>query len=269
MKFMIRNIFKALTCLCAFGMAPLVSGPAHAQDPVTAELRPGWRLPDGDHMAALHLRLAPGWKTYWRAPGEAGIPPVFDWSGSSNVARVTALWPTPHVFRQSGARSVGYKDELVLPLRIAGTGGPVTLEANMMIGVCSDICVPQTLHVTAALPDSSSVDPMIAAALAEAPFTAREARVSAVRCTVSPAKGGVKLRTEIDMPAIPGPEETVVEAGQPELWASEPNTRRQGGTLISETRLMHMEGKPFALDRSKLRFTVLGESQAVDIRGCG
>ena len=90
-----------------------------------------------------------------------------------------------------------------------------------------------------------------------------------MRCTVSPAKGGVKLRTEIDMPAIPGPEETVVEAGQPELWASEPNTRRQGGTLISETRLMHMEGKPFALDRSKLRFTVLGESQAVDIRGCG
>lgn len=269
MKFMIRDIFRVLTCLCAFGLPPLVAGTAHAEEPVVAELRPGWRLPDGDHMAALHLRLAPGWKTYWRAPGDAGIPPVFDWSGSDNVARVTALWPTPHVFRQSGARSVGYKGELVLPLRISGNGGPVTLEANMMIGVCSDICVPQTLHVTAVLPDSTSVDPMIAAALAEAPFTAKEARVSAVRCTVSPAKGGLKLRAEIDMPAISGPEETVVEAGQPELWASEPKTRRKGNTLISETRLMHMEGKPFALDRSKLRFTVLGDSHAVDIQGCG
>lgn len=266
---MIRDIFRVLTCLCAFCLPPLVADTARAEEPVVAELRPGWRLPDGDHMAALHLRLAPGWKTYWRAPGDAGIPPVFDWSGSDNVARVTALWPTPHVFRQSGARSVGYKGELVLPLRISGNGGPVTLEANMMIGVCSDICVPQTLHVTAVLPDSTSVDPMIAAALAEAPFTAKEARVSAVRCTVSPAKGGLKLRAEIDMPAISGPEETVVEAGQPELWASEPKTRRKGNTLISETRLMHMEGKPFALDRSKLRFTVLGDSHAVDIQGCG
>ncbi|WP_226627100.1 protein-disulfide reductase DsbD domain-containing protein [Alloyangia pacifica] len=266
---MIRKAIRVLTCLCALGVPVLTSGTARAEEPVTAELRPGWRLPGGDHMAALHLRLAPGWKTYWRAPGEAGIPPVFDWSGSSNVARVTALWPTPHIFRQSGARSVGYKDELVLPLRIAGSGGPVTLKANMMIGVCSDICVPQTLHVTAVLPDSTSVDPMIAAALAEAPFTAKEARVSAVRCSVSPTKGGIKLRAEIDMPAITGSEETVVEAGQPELWASEPKTRRTGGTLVSETKLMHMEGKPFALDRSKLRFTVLGDSQAVDIQGCG
>ncbi|WP_353474526.1 protein-disulfide reductase DsbD family protein [Salipiger sp. H15] len=250
-------------------MVPLAPAAAGADEPVTAELRPGWRLPNGDHMAALHLRLAPGWKTYWRAPGEAGIPPVFDWSGSDNVARVTALWPTPHVFRQSGARSVGYKGELVLPLRISGSGGPVTLEANMMIGVCSDICVPQTLHLEAMLPDTVTVDPMIAAALAEAPFTAREARVSAVRCSVSPAKGGITLRTEIDMPAIGGAEETVVEAGQPELWASEPKTSRVGGTLVSETRLMHMEGKPFALDRSKLRFTVLGGDAAVDIQGCG
>lgn len=265
---MIQNTFRAATLGCALAMSGVLATDATAMEPVTAELRPGWRLPNGDHMAALHLTLAPGWKTYWRAPGDAGIPPVFDWSASDNVSDVAALWPTPHVFRQSGARSVGYKGELVLPLRVAATGGPVTLEANMLIGVCSDICVPQELHVRAMLPDSSSVDPVIAAALAEAPFTASEANVGKVQCSTSPAKGGMVLRTEIDMPSAGGQEELVVEVGQPEIWASEPKTRREGGKLVSKTKLMHMEGKPFALDRSKLRITVLGAQHAVDIHGC-
>ncbi|MCR8548113.1 hypothetical protein M4578_09750 [Salipiger sp. P9] len=261
-------MIRRLTLLLAACLA--LSTPARADDPVHAELRPGWRLPNGDHMAALHLTLAPGWKTYWRAPGEAGIPPVFDWRGSRNTEAVEVLWPTPHVFWQSGMRSVGYKNELVLPLRITpDRSGDIALETEMQLGLCNDICLPHTLRIRATLPATlGTPDPMIASALASAPFSEREAAVKQVRCKVSPAKSGLALRAEIDMPGAGGDEETVIESGQPTVWVAEPKTHREGGTLIAETKLMHMDGKPFMLDRSRLRITVLGSRHAVDIQGC-
>ncbi|MCA0962726.1 protein-disulfide reductase DsbD domain-containing protein [Salipiger bermudensis] len=263
---MLRRLTSALaTCLALF----LPAAPALAQEPVEAQLLPGWRLPNGDHVAALHLSLAPGWKTYWRAPGDAGIPPSFDWAGSENAGGIDVLWPTPHVFWQSGMRSVGYKDELVLPLRITPRGdGPIALRTEMQLGLCKDICLPHTLRINATLPEGGAPDPRIAAAMASAPFSEAEASVRAVRCTVSPAKRGLKLRAEIDMPAAGGEEEAVVESGQPTVWAAEPETHREGGTLVTETKLVHMDGKPFMLDRSRLRITVLGKSHAVDIQGC-
>lgn len=260
-------IGRFLAFLCLAGS---LASAAAAERPVTAELRPGWRLPDGDHMAALHLTLAPGWKTYWRAPGAAGIPPVFDWRGSRNVGSVALIWPTPHVFWQSGMRSIGYKEELVLPIRIRPRGaGDVQVETEVQLGVCSDICLPETVHVEGVLPAAiTRPDPMIAAALASAPFSRSEASVSAVRCSVAPARGGLKLRAEIDMPSAGSREEAVVESGQPSVWSGEAHAHREGRTLVAETKLMHMDGKPFALDRSRLRFTVLGDSHAVDIQGC-
>ena len=60
---------------------------------VSASVLTGWRMENGHHMAALRITLAPGWKTYWRAPGEAGIPPRFDWTGSDNLSAVTVHWP--------------------------------------------------------------------------------------------------------------------------------------------------------------------------------
>ena len=72
-------------------LAALLVLPAQAQVPDSvAEIGivPGWRDSDGRHVAGLSIRLAPGWKTYWRSPGEGGIPPVFNWSGSSNISGV-------------------------------------------------------------------------------------------------------------------------------------------------------------------------------------
>ena len=53
-------------------------------------------------MAAVEIRLAPGWHTYWRVPGEAGIPPRFDWSGSQNLAAVAYEWPRPEIIVSYG-----------------------------------------------------------------------------------------------------------------------------------------------------------------------
>ena len=77
----------------------------------------GWR--DGaTHVAGLTIRMAPGWHTYWRAPGDAGIPPDFNWSGSANVRDVRVHFPVPEVFEDNGLRSIGYMDQVTFPLLV-------------------------------------------------------------------------------------------------------------------------------------------------------
>lgn len=240
-------------------------------DVVEAQILPGWRLPNGDHMAALHLKLAPGWKTYWRSPGDAGIPPQFDWGGAQNMAAIGVYWPAPVVFWQSGMRSVGYKDSVILPLkvRVQTPGRDARLGGVIDIGICKDVCLPHRIRVSAELSaGQTKPDPAIAAAMADVPFGASDAGVTHVACRITPRADGMGLRVAIDMPRGTGREETVIEAADPNLWIADPETGWQGGQLIAETRVTHMSGGAFALDRSGLRITVLGGRMPVDIRGC-
>src|ERR1700753_1743679 len=49
-------------------------------------------------LGGVAFQLQPGWKTYWRTPGDSGVPPRFDFSKSDNVEAVTILWPAPTKF---------------------------------------------------------------------------------------------------------------------------------------------------------------------------
>lgn len=267
MKHLTSRLLAAVLCLAPL---PAVS---QSMDAVTSvRVLPGWRMADGTHMAALELRLAPGWKTYWRAPGDIGIPPRFDWRGSRNLQGVEIEWPTPEPFEQAGMTSIGYYGTVVLPLHVLAQKGArdVALSGTVDIGVCQDICIPMTLDLSANLSASASAhDARIVAALADRPLSAGEAGVQDLRCTVAPGdKGGLTLRAELSLPPSGSAEMTVIEMGDPNIWIAPTRTARQGNTLIAETRLAHIEGRPFAVDRSKLRLTVLGAHQAVDIKGC-
>ena len=259
--------------LSALAAGLMTSAPATAgTDMVQVAVLPGWIAEDGSHMAALHVTLAPGWKTYWRAPGDAGIPPSIDWRGSDNLSDVALIWPTPEVFNQNGLRSVGYDEELVLPMRIKprDAGQPVKLAAQMQIGVCNTICVPLEFTFALDLPSSGS-DPQarkIRSALSDQPVSAAKARVDRVACSIAPISDGLGLTVEIAMPSTGGTETVLVETADPQVWVAETNTTRQGNTLIARTELVHASGGAFALDRSGLRLTVLGANHAVDIRGC-
>ena len=87
---------KILGLMAAALIAPL---PASAMDVIHGEILQGWVLPDGNRMAAIRMTVEPGWKTYWRAPGDMGIPHSFDWSGSRNLSAVAVEWPATTVFR--------------------------------------------------------------------------------------------------------------------------------------------------------------------------
>lgn len=97
---------------------------------------------DGMLTFGIHLQLEEEWETYWRSPGDYGIPPKFDWSGAENLGEVSVAWPAPKRFNILGMSTFGYVGELVLPLsaNIADPARPVTIRLHLVYAVCRDVC---------------------------------------------------------------------------------------------------------------------------------
>ena len=96
-------------------------------------------------LGGIAFQLQVGWKTYWRTPGDSGVPPRFDFSKSENIEAVTVLWPAPTKFDDgAGGHSLGYHNDIVLPLRIVAKNPdkPVTLRADINYAACEKICIP-------------------------------------------------------------------------------------------------------------------------------
>ncbi|WP_333868209.1 protein-disulfide reductase DsbD domain-containing protein [Cypionkella sp.] len=251
-------------------LALLTATPALAteQDEViSAQILPGWQQSNGHHMAAISLTLAPQWKTYWRSPGDAGIPPIFDWAGSQNVKSVRVLWPSPEVFHTNGMQTIGYHDAVVLPIEVVPVDAakPVALQARVDLGVCKDICMPAVVDLTARLGESRSADPQIEAALRDLPKLAQAAGLS---CQVQPIKDGLRVTAQMVL-AVQGAGETVIfEAGDPAIWVSEAQSQRRGDRLTAVADFVASGGAAFALDRSAITLTVLHQGGSVEMQGC-
>jgi hypothetical protein len=104
--------------------------------------------------------------------------------------------------------------------------------------------------------------------MASSPYSASEAGVTSATCSLSAIDGGLRISATIKMPHAGGTEFAVIEAGDPQIWASQAQTRRDGGQLTATSDLIHVSQGSFALDRSAVRITVLGGKHSVDIRGC-
>lgn len=113
----------------------------------------------GARLAFIEIVLEPGWKTYWRTPGDAGgLPPSFDWSKSSNLAGATVAFPAPHRFTDKAGSTVGYKDSLVLPvtLKPQQADAPISLVVGVQYGICKDICIPVEAELALDVPGGES-----------------------------------------------------------------------------------------------------------------
>jgi len=111
---------------------------------VRARLIASDRLDDGLTLAGLELEMPAGTKTYWRVPGETGIPAQFDFSASVGTGDAVVHWPYPQIDRSQGYLDYVYYGTLVVPIEVeiaAGAAG-ATLALNATLGICSDICVP-------------------------------------------------------------------------------------------------------------------------------
>ena len=131
-----------------------------------------------DLKAGVEIRLDPHFKTYWRTPGNSGIPPVFEWSQSQNVANVEVLWPAPYRFEDTAGASIGYKDRVVFPIKVTAAdpkpAGVLVLQLDY--AVCEKICIPVKgeARLTLASAGLSTHNPMaVADAEARVPTPAR------------------------------------------------------------------------------------------------
>jgi DsbC/DsbD-like thiol-disulfide interchange protein len=145
----------AIAPLCIL-IGPFAAAAARAQDAsawdkethAEARLVAGAMIKTADTRflrAGIEIRLDAGWKTYWREPGDSGVPPTFDFSGSENVGAVTVEWPAPERFPDgAGGNSIGYMGRIILPLRVfpKDAAKPATVHAKLGYAVCGDLCVP-------------------------------------------------------------------------------------------------------------------------------
>jgi DsbC/DsbD-like thiol-disulfide interchange protein len=207
-------------------------------------------------LGGIAFQLQPGWKTYWRTPGDSGVPPRFDFSKSANVEAVTVLWPAPTKFDDgAGGNSLGYHNQIVLPLRIVTKNAdkPVTLRASINYAVCEKICVPVEATAELAFTSvASTQDSALFAALDTVPKPAnvgdpnpltirdvkRDGKTSVLVDVVTPDSGDVNLFVEGPTPdwALPVPK--LVEHSPPgvkrfafELDGLPPGANPEGAAL--------------------------------------
>lgn len=270
---------RSLTILAALAATlalPLLSGPAAAQHSAqengqtpglrSAELLPVATLPDGRRMTALVVEMEEGWKTYWRSPGDSGMPPGFDWTGSTNVRAAEPLWPAPEVILSGSDRTLGYHDALVLPVRVDAAGeGPVALDLKLAIGLCKNVCVPARLHLLADEAGGAAPDPRIAQALARVPVAGPLPGRATPACTVTDIPDGVRVAATL--PGHAGAPSVAMELMQDGVWVSQPELAQAADGLTATADFVPPEGKPFPLDLSKLRMTVIGSNAAADGAG--
>ena len=102
----------------------------------------------------LEVNLEPGWKTYWRTPGDAGIPPTVDWAGSQNVRSMEFLWPAPERFSYYGLDTFGYGGQVVYPVDVvlSQPGEALQLRGEVFVLICDDVCIPHDFSVSLDLP---------------------------------------------------------------------------------------------------------------------
>jgi thiol:disulfide interchange protein DsbD len=157
-----------MTRFLAFLLALLVTGPALAQssppqssvvktENIRAELvsevsevkagEPFW--------VGLHFTIKPKWHTYWKNPGDSGLPTEINWKLPAGAKADPIVWPAPTFFDIGGVINYGYHDDVVLLTRITppdDASGPLVLDADANWLVCEDVCIPEEGKFSLSLP---------------------------------------------------------------------------------------------------------------------
>jgi DsbC/DsbD-like thiol-disulfide interchange protein len=174
-----RMISLAIPLMCM-----LASQRVWAQDasPWEATLHSAARLVAGEAQnsedgvwlrAGIEIRLDPGWHTYWRYPGDSGVPPTFDFSASENVNSVAVLWPAPQRFPDgAGGGSIGYIGHVTFPLHVTAADPAKISLLHLKLGyaICSNLCVPAEADLKLARSGNAGAEePTLVAAEARVP----------------------------------------------------------------------------------------------------
>jgi DsbC/DsbD-like thiol-disulfide interchange protein len=218
----------------------------------------------GGIAAGIDIVLEPGWHTYWRNPGETGVPPAFDFSGSENVAHVEVLYPAPERYDDGSSVSLVYRDEVVFPLVVepAEPDKPVTLNVEVTFGVCSEVCIPTRASAAVTLSPNAPHD-----ALSEALLKRFRPRVPKAAEPGRFAIESVVAAEEELLISVRMPESTYFDlfANSPQGWYIGQPTFVSRNDGVSRYRLS-LAGKPkgAAADGQTFHFVAVAGGEAIE-----
>lgn len=243
---------------------------ATGQSFVTPRLLPGKVMPDGGRLAGLRLSMEPGWKTYWRSPGETGIPPHFDWSRSVNVRDIVMHWPRPGMFESFGMWTAGYGDVVLFPLEVRplDPSEPMVLALSADLGVCKDICVLENVQTALEI---GTDDPPIGArqirsAMRRVPVVATPDTVVVHGCRFAGAGRDRQMIADLGFVEALSHPKVLIEHLDGAWIKYTKQSNVEGGVRVAVDFVLP-EGQSW-IDRSAFRMTVLADEGAYDIQGC-
>ena len=274
-----NDTYRSLrAAIIACGILAFSGTMAHAADesPWSEDVRSAVRLISGTNKsddsrlrAGIEIKMQPGWKTYWRYPGDSGVPPQFDFSGSENMKSANVLYPAPHLFTDETGQTLGYKDRVIFPVAVTPLepDKPVRLRLKIDYAVCEKLCVPAEGRAELTLaPAESAQDAALTAAEVHVPkqVTAAQLGLSVRRST-----NGTKPQIAVELGAPAGkPIELFVE-GPTARWAlpiPKPSPSAPAGRAQFDFEL---DGLPPDIDpkgQIDLTFTVVTGERAVEVK---
>lgn len=253
----------------------IVGSSVFSQSPIiglkSVDIIRGWRQSDDIHIAAINIKLEDGWKTYWRVPGIGGIAPILNWEKSKNIKNISQIWPTPNIYNEYGLQTIGYKNELLLPLQIQPIDKkqPIHLSITIDFGICSDVCVPIQTSVEERLPERTSIGKKnILDTLEKAILSGKKSPFKIVKCNIVPIKDGFEVNaffeglTSFDKDTLGVVEYPVKQNGWINQKASLISSNQLSVHAIVYNKSIHF------IDRSDLTLTIFTKNKAFEFDGC-
>jgi DsbC/DsbD-like thiol-disulfide interchange protein len=272
---MVTVPLRSALCCAATLLASSLAIEARAQDasPWQRDGHSAVRLLAGSRsgavlMGGIAFALQPGWKTYWRTPGDSGVPPRFDFSKSDNIEAVTVLWPAPMQFDDgAGGHSLGYKGQVVLPLRIVAKNAdkPVTLRAAINYAVCEKLCIPVEANAELAFASvASTEDGALHAALDTVPKPANVGDPNPL--TIRDVKRDGKSAVVVDVATSDNRDVSLFVEGPTPGWALPVPKLIEGGPPGVKRFSFELDGLPPGVspEGAALKLTLVGGDRAYE-----
>ena len=221
--------------------------------------------------AGIEIRLQAGWHTYWRYPGDAGVPPRFDFAGSRNLKAVEVRYPAPRRLQEADLDTIGYDRGLILPLRVTpqDPAKPVILSVKVDYAVCEKLCVLAEARGELALKDgAASQDAALAAAEARVPRGAAlgEAQALAIR-QVRREDASPRPRVLVDVAAPPGAALDLFAEGPTAQWSLPVPVAIDGAPAGLKRFMFELDGAPpgTKYEGALLSLTAVSDGDAIEV----
>lgn len=198
--------------------------------------------PGEPFTVALEQRIIPGWHTYWKNPGDSGLPTEIEWILPAGSSAGPIQWPYPHRFDVGPITNYGYSDQVLLLNQITPpadlkAGEQFAMQAKLRWLVCEEICIPEESEITFALPVSDGPAP---SALHDDLEAARSALPVASPWPLSVAMEAEALSLELALPIAA--QATLIDAAFfPDAWGQILHSGQQVLTSTPESIRLGLE----------------------------